>query len=199
MEVEQGKPMYRRTMTTGLRIQIGVLGLSLWFLASPNAMGFDYPLQEEHVREAYFLGRTTDGEKLNNFYKQYVHDLPFPSRGPYFSYVESVEFRTPYENIVSRSRQHLNQYSSLEAEKDYRADPGLVIVRVLISYKVNYAGPILPDSSFKIHVSQADLIEPKKSTIEHICTLQDDCGVTKFAVFCGLTRSNSHLTRQKLK
>src|SRR6266699_1179168 len=167
--------------TAGLRIRIGAFALGLCFFASQNAAAFNYPLQEEHVREAYFLGRTTNNEKLIDFYKQFVRYFPFPARGPYYSYVESVEFRTPYEQVVLRSRQNLNQYSSLEAEEDYRAQPNLVVVRVLISYRINYVGPIKPTSSFKVQVSQEDSIEPKKVATESICSpsWHSDCGVTR--------------------
>jgi hypothetical protein len=174
--------MCGKARPSGLGIRIGTLGLSLVFLASQNAMAFTYPLQEEHVREAYFLGRTTNNEKLIDFYKQYVHDFPFPARSAYFCVVESAEFRTPYEQIVLRSRLNMNQYSSLEAEKDYRAHPNLVVVRIMISYKINYIGPIPPPSSFKVRVSQADSIEPRKLTIEPICSVWQDCGVTRFAI-----------------
>src|SRR5260370_3087256 len=160
--------MCTNAKTAGLRIRIGAFALGLYFLASQNAIAFNYPLQEEHVREAYFLGRTTNNEKLIDFYKQYVRYFPFPARGPYYSYVESVEFRTPYEQVVLRSRQNLSQYSSLEAERDYQAQPNLVLIRVLISYKLGYVGPMPPPTSFKVHVSQADAgaIEPKKLITE---------------------------------
>jgi hypothetical protein len=180
--VRQSKPMCRNARTSALRARFGTLGLSLFFLASQNAIAFNYPLQEEHVREAYFFGRTTDGKKLIDFYKQYVHDFVFPARGPYYSYVESVEFRTPYQQIVLRSHQNLNQYSSFEAEKDYQAHPNLVIARVLISYKLNYVGPIPSPSSFKVRVSQEDMIKPNKLSTESICSVWDDCGVTRFAI-----------------
>lgn len=140
--------MCRNVRTSAWRVRIGALGLSLSFLASQNAAAFNYPLQEEQVREAYFLGRTTDGEKLTDFYKQYVHYFPYPARGPYYSYVESVEFRTPYEQIVLRSREKLNQYSALEADEDFRAHPNLIAVRVMISYKLGYAGPEPPTNRF---------------------------------------------------
>jgi hypothetical protein len=174
--------MYGNAMTADLRIRIGALGLVLCFLASQDAIAFKYPLQAEQVREAYFLGRTTDNEKFTEFYKQYVRYFPFPARGSYFSYVESVEFRTPYEQIVLRSQQKLNQYSSLEAEKDYREHPNLVIVRVMISYQMNYVGPLPPAGGFKVNVSQADPIEPKRLTTESICAAWQDCGATRFAI-----------------
>ena len=174
--------MSRNDRTCACRVRIGALGLILCFLGSQNAVSFDYPLQEEQVREAYFLGRTTDGEKLTDFYKQYVHYFPFPARGPYYSYVESVEFRTPYELVVLRSREKLNQYSALEADEDYRAHPDQVVVRVMISFKLGYAGPIPPTNSFKVRVSQSDPIEPKQFHTEWLCNLWNDCGVTRFAI-----------------
>ena len=182
MNVRLRRPMSRNDRTCACRVRIGALGLSLCFLASQNAVAFDYPLQEEQVREAYFLGRTTDGEKLSDFYKQYVHYFPFPARGPYYSYVESVEFRTPYELVVLRSREKLNQYSALEADEDYRAHPNQVVVRVMISFKLGYAGPIPPTNSFKVRVSQSDPIEPKQFNTEWLCHLWNDCGVTRFAI-----------------
>ena len=176
--------MCANAKTAGLRVRIGAFALGLCFVASQNASAFNYPLQGEEIREAYFLGRTTNNEKLIDFYKQYVRYFPFPAQAPYFSYVESVEFRTPYEQVVLRSRQNLNQYSSLEAEKDYQAQPNLVVVRVLISYMINYVGPERPTSSFKVRVSQSDAIEPKKLTTESICSVSwhSDCGVTRFAL-----------------
>ena len=178
--------MCAKIKTPGLRIRVVALGLILFFLASQNAMAFTYPLQGEYVREAYFLGRTTDGKKFKDFYEQYVRYFPFPARGPYFSYVESVEFRTPYEQVVLRSLQNLSQYSSMEAQKDYQVQPNLVVVRVLISYKLGYVGALPPASGFKIHVSQADVgvIEPKKLATESICSLSEngDCGAIRFAI-----------------
>ena len=172
--------------TAGLRIQIGAFCLGLCFLTPQHISAFTYPLQREDVREAYFLGRTTDGKKFKDFYEQYVRYFPFPARGPYFSYVESVEFRTPYEEVVLRSLQNLSQYSSMQAEKDYQEQPNLVVVRVLISYKLGYVGPFPPASSFKVHVSQADggAIEPKQLTTESICSVSwnSDCGAPRFAI-----------------
>jgi hypothetical protein len=172
--------------TASLRIRIGAFALGLCFLAPQHVSAFAYPLQAEYVREAYFLGRTTDGKKFKDFYEQYVRYFPFPSRSPYFSYVESVEYRTPYEQVVLRSLQNLSQYSSMEAEKDYQAQPNLVVIRVLISYKLGYVGPLPPASRFKVHVSQADVgaIEPKKLTTESICSLSGDgdCGAIRFAI-----------------
>src|ERR1700730_12868558 len=135
-KVQHLDPMCPIVKTAGLRIRIGAFALGLCFFASLHVSAFTYPLQADDVRKAYFLCRTTDGKKLKDFYEQYVRFFAFPARGPYFSYVESVEYRTPYEQVVLRSLQNLSQYSSMEAEKDYQAQPNLVVVRVLISYKL---------------------------------------------------------------
>jgi hypothetical protein len=176
------KPTCREARASLWVARVKTLAFCLCFLAPQNAGAFDYPLQDQQVREAYFLGRTTDAEKLIDFYKPYVQYFAFPAHGPYYSYVESVEFRTPYEQAVLRSQRNLNQYSSLEAKKDYEAHPNLVIVRVMISYKINYVGPIPPVSTYSVRVLQNGAIEPKKQTTESICEVWQDCGVTRFAI-----------------
>ncbi len=54
------------------RIQIVARALLLGVLVAQSAIAFIYPLQPESVREAYFLGRSTDGEKLAKFLGQVV-------------------------------------------------------------------------------------------------------------------------------
>ena len=79
--VESRKPTRPIVKTVSIRIRIGAFALGLCLLASQNVMAFTYPLQGEYVREAYFLGRTTDGKKFKDFYEQYVRYFPFPARG----------------------------------------------------------------------------------------------------------------------
>lgn len=45
--------------------------LLLVLLGSGAVWAVDYPLSEEAVREAYFLGRSDDFQKLRNFTDQY--------------------------------------------------------------------------------------------------------------------------------
>ena len=99
--------------------------------------------------------------------------FPYPVNGPY---VEEVEFRTPYEQIVRRSWENSAGYSAQQAQKDYAAQPNLVVVRVLIYLTPTYTGTPRPSGSrgqpgerpedfwreFAIRVVQGQTIEPKK-------------------------------------
>src|SRR5712692_9184238 len=65
-----------------VRIKTGPIVLGLCLVFTQSAAPYIYPLSEESVREAYFLGRTTDLEKLAKFLGQYVYHFP---RGPLFT------------------------------------------------------------------------------------------------------------------
>jgi hypothetical protein len=148
-----------------VRIQALVLGLCA--LLSLNALAFSSSLQPEEVRNAYSLGQSSNHEELAEFYSQYLHKFAYPVNHPVV-YVQSVEFQTPYEQIVTRAQQTIH-YSKFQADEDYRANPGLVIVKIEIALRLNYAGPIPPEEDFKAFVSQARRIEPHKSTNTVTC------------------------------
>jgi len=146
-----------------------VLGpiLALCALSSLNALAFNSSLQPEEVRDAYSLGKTSSHQNLADFLNQYEHDFKYPSDNP-IAFVSSVEFQTPYEQIVLRSHR-TTQYTRFQADADYRANPGLVIVRVVAALKQNYAGPVPPSDSFKVVVSQAKPIGPRKTISTVTC------------------------------
>lgn len=141
--------------------------LALCALISSSALAFNSSLQPEEVQGAYSLGQTTNHEELADFLKQYEHDFPYPSDNPE-AFVQSVEFQTPYEQIVLRALR-TNGYSKFQAAEDYRAHPGLVVVRVVALLKTGYSGPMPPADSFKVVVSQLNPIEPRKVTSNVIC------------------------------
>ena len=147
--------------------RIRVLVSALCLLLSLNALAFNSSLQPEEVQDAYSLGQTTNHEKLAAFINQYEHNFKYPSDNP-VAYVQSVEFQTPYEQIVLRSLRTA-QYTKFQADEDYRANPGLVIVRVVVSLKTSYSGPVPPADSFKVFVSQTKPIEPRKLTSTVTC------------------------------
>jgi hypothetical protein len=148
-------------------LKLTLLSVGVWLLIATTSFAFHYPLQSEEVREAYSRGQTRDHEELANFFKKYIHHLPYPAEKP-TAYVESVEFRTPYEQIVLRSLQAA-RYTPFQAEEDYRANPNLVLVRFAISYKINYVGPLPSLDSFEFLVLQSSAIEPRKQTNAIIC------------------------------
>ncbi len=116
-------------LTVGIEIKIVIVVLTACVVSAQSATAFDYPLQQAQVREAYFLGRTTDTQRLLGFLHQYARHLQIPERGPD---VAEIEFRTPYELAVLRSREHWTNYSAQDAERDYSTNPDPVVVSVLI-------------------------------------------------------------------
>lgn len=147
------------------RIQVFVLVLCAVF--SLNALAFDSFLQPEEIQDAYSLGQTFYHEKLADFLNQYEHDFNAPADDS-IAYVSSVEFQTPYEQIVLRSLKTV-QYSKFQAQEDYQANPTRVIVRVIVALKSGYSGPEPPSDSFKVLVSQAKPIEPGNTTSTVLC------------------------------
>jgi hypothetical protein len=147
------------------RIQVSVLAFCV--LLSLNARAFNSSLQPEEVQDAYSLGKTSNHEELADFINQYEHDFKFPSDDS-IAFVSSVEFQTPYEQTVLRSLR-TTQYSKFQAAEDYQSDPGLAIVRVMVSLKTGYSGPAPPADSFKVVVSQTKPIEPRKTTNTVTC------------------------------
>ena len=150
-----------------LQSRICALVFVLCAVFSLNALAFNSFLQPEEVRDAYSLGQSSDHEALAAFYSQYVHKFSYPANHPVV-YVMSAEFQTPYEQIVSRSKQIIH-YSTFQADEDYRANPGLVIVKVEFSLRLGYAGPEPPADGYKVFVSQAGSIEPRETTNKVTC------------------------------
>ncbi len=161
-------------MTRSFIVPLGAVVASLGLLAAQGAAGYEHSLDDRSVREAYFLGRTTDTEKLKKFLGQYVRRFPVPVKGPH---VAEIEFRTPYEQVVLRSSQKSVGYSAQQAQKDYAEQPDLVVVRVLIHLTPTYAGFITNPSygkgqaverpedfwqEFQFRVGQDHTIAPKR-------------------------------------
>jgi hypothetical protein len=147
-------------------IRIFVLALSV--VISLNALAFDSPLQQDQVEEAYYLGQTSNHEDLAAFLKPHKNTCPYPADNP-DEYTKSIEFQTPYEQIVLRSAAGGARYEKSQAEEAYQANPDLVIVRAVFALRINYAGPIPPADSFEVRVSQSKSIAPRKLTTTPLC------------------------------
>ncbi len=148
-------------------VWIPVFLLALCGLLALNVWAFNSSLQPEEVQEAYSLGQTTNHEELADFLKQYEHDFQYPSDQP-VAYVQSVEFQTPYEQIVLRTLRTIG-YSKFQAQEDYRAHPNRIFIRAIVALRMNYAGPVPLADSFQVVVSQSKSIEPKEATSKVTC------------------------------
>jgi hypothetical protein len=159
-----------------LPIQVSLLVLCT--LLTLNALAFNTSLQPEEVQDAYSLGKTSSHQELSDFLKQYEHDFSYPNSQS-IAVVQSVEFQTPYEQIVLRALRTTG-YSKFQAAEDYQADPGRVIVRVAVSLKTGYNGPEPSAESFKVVVSQAKPIDPRRRVATVLCdpyTSGGDCPI----------------------
>lgn len=166
-------------MISRRRIQMSIVAMSICAVVTQSAAALVHRLSEEQIREAYFLGRTTDAAKVANFLGQYVRRFPIPAKGPY---VAEIEFRTPYEQIVLRSWQNSMGYSAQQARQDYSARPDLLVIRVLIYFTFTYGLNAAPTDSkgqavsrsadfwheFQFRVAQENDIEPRKMSARSI-------------------------------
>ena len=122
-------------------LSIGMAAL----LASPASFGFQSPLSDQSVREAYFLGQRHD-EKISFFFETYRRYLPAPKSGPH---VFMAEVLTPFAEAVEVSRKHANGYSAQQAQLDYRSRGDSMRVGVHVAYTGTY-GPGFPYSPNKV-------------------------------------------------
>ncbi len=135
---------------------------------SRNSQAFEPALQPEQIESAYALGQTGNHEELASFLKQYERDFEYPADHP-VAYVQSVEFQTPYEQIVLRSKQMGATYDKFRAAEDYRANAKLVIVRVVVALRINYGGPLPDAASYDVSVRQQKSITPQNITNTVLC------------------------------
>jgi hypothetical protein len=145
-----------------LRYSILFLALALVQLA----LGFDYPLSPEAIREAYFLGNGNP-EKRAEFFAKYTHHLPMPKDGPN---IASIEVDTPFACVVDAVAHKLLGYHAPDAEHDFLGKPGCFRVRVEIYFTPTYpdptaTAPVLGDfwRDFKVHLKQDTDIAPRSA------------------------------------
>lgn len=142
-------------MASILTARMGKMVLSLCLVAAQSAASYVYPISEEAVREAYFFGRSTDREKVANFLGQYLRRFALPNNCPC---VLEIELRTPYEQVVLRSLENSTiGYSAQQAQKDYAAEPGLLVVRVLVS-----PGPTPSGSITRPSYDKGRFVDPRE-------------------------------------
>lgn len=167
--------MYNISMWCGIRLRLGVGLACLAVLLPAGAFAFHYPLRSEEIEQAYSLGQSSDREELASFLQQYERDFSYPSDRP-VAYVKSVDFQTPYEQIVLKSMR-TSEYDKFKAAEDYRANDGAVFVRVVVALKIGFAGPIPKAESFQVNVSQATPLEPAATATAVLCNPFDPLAV----------------------
>jgi len=160
-----GSQPERQRARRGGRQNVAVLILLL--LASQAASAYDYPLNSESIRNAYFLGERNNFQTTRRLL-QYIHQFTGPQTGRYF--VSQIDISTPYQQIVLRGRRDTPGDSEVQTETDLHAHPLKFIVRVRVEWNGRYADHVRrsispPDLSrgVSIHVIQQHRITPLKT------------------------------------
>jgi hypothetical protein len=109
------------------------IALALALLLSSPARAFTFPLSDEAIREAYFLGQRRD-QSMAQFLAQYKKILPEPKSGPQ---IASVEFLTPFARLILISS-YRNNYSAQQATLEHRGQPELVAITVQVLLTPSY-------------------------------------------------------------
>jgi hypothetical protein len=114
------------------------------------ALAYEYPLSDSAIRDAYFLGKSSNA-KLSELFEKYTKRPPVPNKGPH---IASVILETPYVGVVEHSREMLN-YSAPAAEKDFLGKPAVFRLRVQIDLTDSYGWQI-PSPAGTIHMRPDD-------------------------------------------
>jgi hypothetical protein len=163
-------------------------------------------LSPESVREAYFLGRSSDRAKVLQFLGRYRRIFTLQVKP---SEVGTIEIFTPYQKVVQNSWSKLS-YSSQQAEKDYVATGDTVTVRVYLVFYNNHPeqARLYADDDgriqdhredfwhdYEIHVAQSETLAPKEimATPRYACCGAGLTGVVVDLKFNAEEFSNSDL------
>jgi hypothetical protein len=120
--------MGRKSLTS-----VTAVALTILLFPSP-ARSFNFPLSDEAIREAYFLGQRRD-ESMAQFLARYKKTLfSVPDSGPQ---IASVEFLTPFANLILLSSQRTN-YSAQQAAIDHRAQEDRVAITIQVQFTKSY-------------------------------------------------------------
>jgi hypothetical protein len=103
-------------------------------LLAPSSFSYDLPLSDQAVREAYFLGQRNDS-RTTDFFKKYTQYLPVPDEGPQ---VASIQFLTPFANVVDLSRQNSLGNSAQDALEQYKKHGDVVRVIITLQFTPSY-------------------------------------------------------------
>src|SRR5579859_585145 len=99
-----------------------------------SCAGFESPLGDKTIREAYFLGQHHDASTQSAL-KPYSHILPAPPKGPDIS---EIRLFTPYAQVIEASSAQSAGYSAQQAAADYHSHADTIVVRFHIEFTPTY-------------------------------------------------------------
>jgi hypothetical protein len=121
-----------------------VLALSMSLLNARGACGYDFPLSESAIRDAYFLG-TKGPSQGSIFLGQYTHAVNQLKVGACTS---AISLETPFAHVALHASKAVN-YSAQDAVKEFLGKPAVFRVHLEICYLQR-----APENAIKITVQQ---------------------------------------------
>lgn len=115
----------KRKLTGALSLIL--IGVSM--VLGPAASAYMQRLRSEELQEAFSLGRSTDPETVSRFFQKYSRQFDCRGSDPC---IDSIELRTPFEEVAVQSRKRNSNYTEQDAEKDYRVHPTELSVHVFV-------------------------------------------------------------------
>lgn len=135
--------------------------------ASIPVRAFEFPLNDEQIREAYFVGKENPDRRQASL-EPYRRTFPVPETGPQ---VQLIEMETPFFQIADQVSKTGFDYHAPDAVQDYLGKPEQLRVHIEIYFTrtyppqtvdVNNPGAFWED--FKVSLKQKAEISPAKNT-----------------------------------
>jgi hypothetical protein len=130
---------FLQRMKPNFRLLYLVLALAL---AIPTA-AYDFPLSQDAIRDAYFLGRQQNGLGTD-FLARYSRSIPELKVDPYIS---RVRIETPFFHVAEHAGKALN-YSAQDAVKEFHGKPAVLLIYLEICYE--FDAPLPEAVKFRI-------------------------------------------------
>lgn len=95
------------------QFQALIVAICILGIATPSS-AYESALQDQSVRETYFLGRSRNSQ-TEQVLGQYVHHFPVPPSGPNMA---EIRLDTPFTQVVERAEETL-EYTAEDAEQEF--------------------------------------------------------------------------------
>jgi hypothetical protein len=112
---------------------IAILAVTVLSVSIPTR-AFEYPLSDEQIREAYFIGKENP-DRMRAFFEPYRHTFPTSKSGPH---IGLIEIETPFALIADQVSRTGLTYHAPDAVEEYLGKPEQLRVHVEIYFTLTY-------------------------------------------------------------
>lgn len=152
------------------QFQALIVAICILGIATPSS-AYGSALSDQSVREAYFLGRSRNGQ-TEDVLGQYVHHFPVPRSGPN---ITEIRLDTPFTQVVECAEETL-EYTAEDAEQEFFGKSLPLRISAKTYFTPSYtailrSGPdgVVPRSedlwkNFKVRFTQHQNVIPTQAT-----------------------------------